>query len=67
MDGVRALSTLAVIFGHEFFLRVFSSSNLVHIIGDFTKSNTFVSLCSFIYSVDTFFFLSGFFVAFSVI
>lgn len=31
MDGIRALSTLTVIFGHEFLLRLGSSTNLLHL------------------------------------
>jgi len=67
MEGIRALSTLTVIFGHEFILRTPNSSNFSHVFADFSKSYSFVSLIGFFYSVDTFFFLAGFFLSFSVI
>ena len=67
-DIIRGFSTLIVIYGHEYFLRMASTTNLGYELKNgFFDSLTFGFLYFCLYSVDIFFFLSGFFLSFSTI
>jgi len=67
MDVLRGFSTIIVIYGHEYFLRMASVTNIETELPTFFDSGTFLFLYFCLYSVDIFFFLSGFFLAFSTI
>lgn len=65
-NGVRALSILYVIFGHDYYLRNGASRNPAYIL-DFVKIPYFLIIASGFYAVDVFFWLSGFFLAFVIL
>lgn len=67
MDVLRGFSTITVIYGHEYFLRMATISNIDTELPTFFDSPTFVFLYFCLYSVDIFFFLSGFFLSFATI
>lgn len=62
-NGVRALSLLYVILGHDFYLRAGMSQNPAYML-DFIRTPFFLIIASAFYAVDVFFWLSGFFLAF---
>ena len=62
-NGIRALSLLYVIFGHDYYLRSQATSNPEYLM-EFIRTPFFLFIGSAFYSVDVFFWLSGFFLAF---
>ena len=62
-NGVRALSLLYVIFGHDYYLRAGMSQNPAYLL-DFIRTPYFLIIGTAFYAVDVFFWLSGFFLAF---
>lgn len=62
-NGVRALSLLYVILGHDYYLRSGMSQNPDYLL-DFIRSPFYLIIGTAFYAVDVFFWLSGFFLAF---
>lgn len=65
-EGIRVIMTFVVIWGHTYQMSLGGSVNLMSIFGLLTSS-TLSHIINFMYSVDVFFFLSGFFIAFSLL
>lgn len=65
-NGVRALSLLYVILGHDYYLRSSSSQNPAYML-DFIRTPFFLIIGTAFYAVDVFFWLSGFFLAFVIL
>ena len=62
-NGVRALSLLYVILGHDYYLRSGMSQNPAYLL-DFIRTPFYLIIGTAFYAVDVFFWLSGFFLAF---
>lgn len=60
--GIRALSLFYVIFGHEFLLRLNQSANPQDVM-ELLKTPVYLFACGGFFSVDVFYYLSGFFLA----
>lgn len=60
LHGIRAMSLLWIILGHSFVFQLNIADNLIHIFD--TLRNSFLTqlLVGAVFSVDTFFFISGF-------
>lgn len=66
LNGVRALSMLWVIIGHEFAFMIQFSENVLTISNQLEKSY-FLVIEAGVFAVDTFFFIGGFLVAYSLL
>ncbi len=65
-EAVRVTMTFVVISGHTYQSVLGGSTNPMAIYGLFTSSE-FANILQMMYSVDVFFFLSGFFISFSLL
>ncbi|CAF2794564.1 unnamed protein product [Rotaria sp. Silwood2] len=62
LNGIRVLSLFWVILGHSFVFSIFYTSNIIDMLSD-TRNFAFQLITSAVFSVDTFFLLSGFLTA----
>jgi peptidoglycan/LPS O-acetylase OafA/YrhL len=66
LNGVRSLCMLWVVFGHQFLFVVQISENTMSINNQFQRAY-FLLVEAGLFSVDTFFFIGGFLVAYAVL
>lgn len=67
LNGIRALSMLWVIFGHEYSLDISMSENITTVEKYQMGKPIFLIALSGLFSVDTFFFIGGFLAAYVVL